>query len=85
MAADKKLSAAWIRALIERGEPEWFSGTDLQHIGMTVGGICCGQVYLSGDVHLWHWDIFNHVVAPKNRTRGLRYAKPMPVTSGVNI
>ena len=61
--ADKKLSAAWVRSLFERGEPEWFAGTDLNHIGMQVGGICCGQVYLSGDGRLWHWDIFNQNVA----------------------
>lgn len=52
--ADKKLSAAWIRSLFERGEPEWSGGSDLNHIGMPVGGICCGQVYLSGDGRLWH-------------------------------
>jgi uncharacterized protein (DUF608 family) len=83
--ADKKLSAAWLRSLFERGEPEWFSGGDLKHIGMPVGGICCGQVYLSGDGRLWHWDIFNHDVAPKNRTAGPHYAKPMPVASAVDI
>jgi non-lysosomal glucosylceramidase len=83
--ADKKLGAAWIRSLFERGDPEWFSGTDLQHIGMPVGGICCGQVYLSGDGRLWHWDIFNRDVAPKNRTAGPHYAKPMPVASEVDI
>jgi uncharacterized protein (DUF608 family) len=83
--ADKKLSASWVRSLFERGEPEWFAGTDLNHIGMPVGGICCGQVYLSGDGRLWHWDIFNHDVAPGNRTAGPHYAKPMPVASAVDI
>ncbi|MCH7226214.1 GH116 family glycosyl hydrolase [Haloferula sp. A504] len=82
---DKKLSAEWIRSLTERGEPEWFSGEELKHIGMPVGGICCGQVYLSGDGRLWHWDIFNRDVAPKNRTQGPHYAKPMPVTSAVDL
>ena len=81
--ADKKLSAAWIRSLFERGEPEWFSGADLSHIGMPVGGICCGQVYLSGDGRLWHWDIFNQNVATD--TGGSHYAKPMPVSSPVDL
>ncbi len=52
---DKKLSAAWIRSLFERGEADWFSGDDLKHIGMPVGGVCCGHVYLGGDGRLWHW------------------------------
>lgn len=81
--ADKKLSAAWLRSLVERGKPEWSSGSDLNHIGMPVGGICCGQVYLSGDGRLWHWDVFNQGV--KTATSGPHYAKPMPVSSPVDL
>jgi len=51
---DKKLSAVWIRSLFERGEADWFSGDDLKHIGMPVGGVCCGHVYLGGDGRLWN-------------------------------
>ena len=54
---DKKVGAAWLRSLVERGEPEWFGGEELKHIGMSVGGICYRQVYLSGDGGLWHGDI----------------------------
>jgi uncharacterized protein (DUF608 family) len=57
--ADKKLSAAWLRSLVERGEPTVYRGAELEKIGMPVGGICTGQLYLGGDGRLWHWDIFN--------------------------
>jgi uncharacterized protein (DUF608 family) len=55
---DKKLSPEWVKSLFERGLPEWYSGDQLPHIGMPVGGICCGQLYLGGDGRLWLWDIF---------------------------
>lgn len=57
--ADKKLHPDWIKSLFERGQPQVFRGRDLEKIGMPVGGICAGQVYLGGDGSLWHWDIFN--------------------------
>ena len=57
---DKKLSPEWVRSLTARGEPKVYTGAALDHIGMPVGGVCCGLVYLSGDGRLWHWDIFNY-------------------------
>ncbi len=57
--ADKKLAPEWLEALLDRGEPTWYAGRDLETIGMPVGGICAGQVYLTGDGRLVHWDIFN--------------------------
>lgn len=79
---DKKLSKAWVRSLYERGEAEWLSDADLKYVGMPVGGLCCGQVYLSGDGRLWHWDIFNvwrKIDSSGNQsdTQGTHYAKPM--------
>ena len=57
--ADKKLDAQWLAALTERGESAIYTGTDLETIGMPVGGICTGQIYLTGDGQLAHWDLFN--------------------------
>ena len=56
---DKKLRPEWVKSLFERGEPERFTGDDLKFIGMPVGGIACGLVYLAGDGRLWLWDVFN--------------------------
>jgi uncharacterized protein (DUF608 family) len=70
--ADKKLSAEWIKSLFERGKPEVYRGSELKYIGMPVGGLCTGQLYLGGDGRLWHWDIFNQTTA----TGESHYAKP---------
>lgn len=57
--ADKKLDPAWVKSLFDRGAPEVLTGENLKYVGMPVGGICAGQVYLGGDGRLWRWDIFN--------------------------
>jgi uncharacterized protein (DUF608 family) len=57
--AEKGFSPAWRRALVERGEPAVARGPELARIGMPVGGIGCGQLYLAGDGRLWLWDLFN--------------------------
>jgi non-lysosomal glucosylceramidase len=53
--------AAWIASLYERGTATTYlkSKNELQYIGMPVGGIMCGTLYLGGDGRLWLWDIFN--------------------------
>ena len=58
---DKKLHADWVKSLYARGEPAGYrkSLNELRYIGMPVGGICCGTLYLGGDGRLWNWDIFN--------------------------
>ena len=56
--SDKKLSADWLRALTDRGQPQIWRGTELAHIGMPIGGIVCGQLYLGGDGRLWGWRMF---------------------------
>ncbi len=59
--ADKKLDRKWVESLYERGRPTTYLKTknELRYIGMPVGGICCGSLYLGGDGRLWLWDIFN--------------------------
>jgi len=57
--ADKKLSREWVSSLFARGQSAWYAGDDLLTIGMPIGGICAGQVYLTGDGRLVYWDIFN--------------------------
>jgi len=59
--ADKKFRPAWLASLTAKGTPETYSGDDLRYIGMPVGGIATGTLYLGGDGRLWLWDIFNRV------------------------
>ncbi len=58
---DKKLNPAWVRSLFERAGPLDLRGDELRYIGMPVGGLCAGTMYLSGDGRLWVWDVFNRV------------------------
>ena len=71
--ADKKLSSEWIKSLFARGERTVYRGKELDKIGMPIGGICAGQLYLGGDGKLWHWDIFNQ----PRRTDGSAYLHPL--------
>ncbi|MEP6701204.1 MAG: GH116 family glycosyl-hydrolase, partial [Bacteroidota bacterium] len=58
---DKKLDPEWVKSLYKRGTVTTYlkSKNELQYIGMPVGGINCGTMYLRGDGRLWLWDIFN--------------------------
>lgn len=71
--ADKKFTKQWLDALVVRGEPETHTGDDLRYIGMPVGGICAGMLYLGGDGRLWLWNIFNRDVEGV-AARQVRYA-----------
>ena len=75
--ADKKLSAEWVKSLTARGKPNVYRGEALEKIGMPVGGMCCGQLYLGGDGKLWHWDLFNLPQPPNfSDSGGPNYARP---------
>ncbi len=71
--AEKHLDPAWVKSLSERGEPQVVRGVELKYIGMPVGGLFAGQIYLGGDGRLWNWDIFNDKVF----TGAEHYARPM--------
>jgi len=80
--ADKGFDSAWLAGLRRRGRPEVYKGDELRWIGMPVGGLCCGQVYLGGDGRLWHWDVFNQ--RGGGDTQGTHYAKPMVPASPID-
>ncbi len=69
---DKKLSPKWLASLTDKGERQWYKGKELDLIGVPVGGLFAGQVYLGGDGKLWHWDIFNKHYGTEDQ----HYAKP---------
>jgi hypothetical protein len=75
--ADKKLTAEWVAALTQRGSRSVYRGAELEKIGMPIGGLCAGQLYLGGDGRLWHWDIFNQPI----RTDASHYARPLEARS----
>lgn len=58
---EKHLRKEWVDSLAARGTPATYAKSrgELRYIGMPVGGICCGTLYLGGDGRLWNWDIFN--------------------------
>ena len=58
--ANKGLDAAWLKSLYTRGAPQVYTESKaLAHIGMPVGGLFAGTVYLGGDGRLWYWNIRN--------------------------
>jgi non-lysosomal glucosylceramidase len=78
--ADKHLDPAWIASITERGSPTVYSRPDLKFVGMPVGGLFAGQLYLGGDGKLWLWDIFNGL----HNTAGEHYAHPQEAFSPVD-
>ncbi len=99
---DKRLDRDWVKSLFDRGSKEVYSdSTALAHIGMPVGGLFAGTVYLGGDGRLWLWDIFNRDqngilprvaempagigVGGNNNMRGMNYLYPAPLTQPFEV
>jgi non-lysosomal glucosylceramidase len=57
--ADKNLDKAWVERLFAKGVRKTYTGDSLKCVGMPIGGIGAGQVYVRGDGTLAYWDIFN--------------------------
>ena len=84
--ADKKLSQDAVSRLFERGTPETYRGKELDTIGMPIGGIATGQLYLRGDGTLGCWQIFNrHVFSGYGRDNYRTYRPDSPVDSGFAV
>lgn len=80
--ADKALPAGWVRSLFERGVPLAWKGDELKTIGMPVGGIGTGQLYLCGDGTLGLWEIFNRHNPPPSHLGYPRRNIPKTVENG---
>jgi non-lysosomal glucosylceramidase len=86
IAPDKNLHPAWVEHLFAKGTTKTYSGEELTCIGMPVGGICAGQLYLRGDGTLAEWGIFNvDRFTGFGDTSYRTYTPPSPVQQGFGI
>jgi uncharacterized protein (DUF608 family) len=84
--ADKNLSPDTMKLLLERGQQLVYRGRDLETIGMPVGGIGAGQLYLRGDGTFALWQIFNrHVFTGYGADCYRTYRPDSPVDSGFAV
>ncbi|MEA3225462.1 MAG: GH116 family glycosyl-hydrolase, partial [Planctomycetota bacterium] len=84
--AEKNLNRGAIQRFVDRGRPDTYTGKDLETIGMPIGGIATGQLYLRGDGTLGVWQIFNrHVFTGYGRDCYRTYRPGSPVDSGFAV
>ncbi len=82
---DKKLNPDWLRSLTERGQKQIYSDPSaLAHVGMPVGGLFAGTLYLGGDGRLWLWDIFNRDQEGINPRTVSYKGQAVPTRNGAN-
>jgi non-lysosomal glucosylceramidase len=80
---DKNLDKAWLESLFAKGQSKVYRGDELTCIGMPIGGICAGQLYLRGDGTLAEWSIFNHDhFTGYGETCYRTYTPPSPLQQG---
>jgi len=83
---DKGLSAGTMKQLSERGQERHYRGKELDTIGMPVGGIGAGQLYIRGDGTFAVWQIFNrHVFSGYGAQNYRTYRPESPVDSGFAV
>ena len=83
--ASKGIDTDWLASLRQREatEPVFTKAADeLRYIGMPVGGIGCGTLYLGGDGRLWLWDVW-HKSGEGIRPRSRTYNRPSGVSSSI--
>lgn len=58
---DKGYDPSWIKSLYKKDEKLQYkkSRNELKYIGMPIGGLHTGTVYIGGDGRLWLWQVFN--------------------------
>ncbi|WP_316835415.1 GH116 family glycosyl-hydrolase [Pedobacter nutrimenti] len=58
---NKSIDLTWQHSLFNRGTATTYlkSRNELKYIGMPVGGLHAGTVYVGGDGRLWLWQIYN--------------------------
>ncbi len=84
--ADKQLTTTYLRSLRERGERAVYAASESQTLGMPVGGIATGQMYLRNDGTLGLWHIFNrHIFTGYGLDCYRTYRPDSPVESGFAV
>lgn len=67
---------AQFKQLAARGTPTTYAGNDLKHIGMPIGGVAAGRLYLGGDGKLWLWDVYTPTAVTASFFEGGAYRTP---------